>query len=295
MVLVIMNTLIVLTGGVFSFFFFRDYSKNRNEIPTSNKRYAAHFGIGFVVNFFDTLGIGSFAPTMSIYKLFKLVPDKLIPGTLNVGCYLPVAVMAIIFMRIINVDTLTLVLMVVASVIGAVVGVGVLKNLPVQRVRVTMGCGLLLAATLMFLGQVGLFPVGGEDIGLTGGRLVIAVVGNFILGMLLPLGVGNYAPCMAMVYLLGLNPAVAFPVMMSSATFVLSTSGTRFAQEGIYDRKAAMGLGIGGIPAVFIAAFIVGSLPLDLLRWLVICVVVYTSITMLIGALKKDKPEAAAA
>jgi uncharacterized membrane protein YfcA len=158
-----------------------------------------------------------------------------------------------------------------------------------------MGFGLLLAGTLMLLSLLGLFPLGGEALGLVGISLVIAIVGNFILGVLLPLGVGNYAPCMAMVYLLGLNPAVAFPVMMASATFALSSSGTRFAQEGIYHRKAAMGLGIGGIPGVFIAAFIVRSLPLDVLRWLVVFVIVYTAITMLIGAFKKEKVETGAA
>ena len=43
--------------------------------------------IGFVTNFFDTLGIGSFATTTTLYKLTQMVPDERLPGTLNRRTY----------------------------------------------------------------------------------------------------------------------------------------------------------------------------------------------------------------
>jgi len=290
-VLLGIQAIIAAGGAVFAFFFLKDYKDNR-EKDTTGKQWAAYGAVGFGTNFFDTLGIGSFAPTIAISKLFKLIPDKLIPGTLNVGFCLPVAAQAFIFLTIIEVETLTLVTMVGASIVGAVIGVKVLKGLPVKGIRITMGVGLFVAAFLMLLSITGLFPTGGEALGLRGVRLVIAIVGNFILGMVLPLGIGNYAPCMAMVYLLGLDPRVAFPVMMCTGGLVLMTSGIRFAQEGIYNRKYALAITIFGIPAVLIAAFIVRSMPLDVLRWLVLVVIVYTATTMLISAFKAEEKAA---
>src|SRR4051812_6482909 len=49
----------------------------------------AAVSIGAGTNFFDTLGVGSFAPTASLFRLLGVVPDRLIPGTMNVGHALP--------------------------------------------------------------------------------------------------------------------------------------------------------------------------------------------------------------
>src|SRR5215510_3736578 len=73
-----------------------------------------HLAIGFVTNFFDTLGIGSFAPTTAIYKFFRLVPDEQIPGTLNVGHALPTVVQALVFIAVVKVDPTTLITMIAA-------------------------------------------------------------------------------------------------------------------------------------------------------------------------------------
>jgi len=78
--------------------------------------------IGFVTNFFDTLGIGSFAPTAAIFKFRKMVPDEQIPGTLNVGHTPPTILQAFLFIAIVAVDMTTLVLMISAAVLGAWLG-----------------------------------------------------------------------------------------------------------------------------------------------------------------------------
>jgi uncharacterized membrane protein YfcA len=180
----------------------------------------------------------------------------------------------------------TLVALIVASVLGAWLGAGVVSGWPAQKVRIGMGLALLAAASLMLMRQLQLFPPWGETLDLEGARLALGVAGNFALGALMSLGIGLYAPCMILVSLLGMSEKAAFPIMMGSCAFLMPVGSARFMRAKSLDVRAAWGLGLGGIPAVLIAAFIVTSLPLDYVRWLVIVVVVYTAISMLQTAMK---------
>ena len=242
---------------------------------------AIQVATGAVTNFFDTLGIGSFATTTAAYKLRDLVPVKLIPGTLNVGHALATIAQAFIYTTIVPVDPATLVLMIVAASIGAWLGAGVVVHWPRRKIQIGMGIALLGAATLMLMTQLNLFPGGGDTLGLTGTRLWLGLAGNFGLGVLMMLGIGLYAPCMILVSLLGMNPTAAFPIMMGSCAFLMPVRSVRFVRTRTYHAQAALGLAIGGLPAVLIAAYLVRSMPLGAVRWLVVAVVVYTSINML--------------
>jgi uncharacterized membrane protein YfcA len=255
-----------------------------NENEPSDGKAPARLAIGFVTNFFDTLGIGSFATTTSAYKLLRLVRDECIPGTMIVGHTLPVIAQAFIFMTVVSIDPLMLVLLILAMVIGGWLGAGVVSGLPKRLIQVGMGVALLLAALFMLMGQFGLFPAAGEGLGLSPMRLLIALVMNFVFGALVTLGIGNYAPSLVLFSLLGLDPRLAFPVMMGSGAFTGIVAGVRFLNKRRYDRRAALGLTIGGIPAVLLAAFAVKSLPLDAIRWLVLAVIVYTALSMLRSA-----------
>lgn len=237
--------------------------------------------IGFVTNFFDTLGIGSFAPTTSWYKLQNVVPDERIPGTMHVGHTPPVIVQAFIFIAIIEVDLMTLSVMIGASVVGAWLGAGVVAGWPRRNIQIGMGVALLLAGASFVAANLGYAPVGGEDLGLSGVALGVAATGSFILGALMTLGIGMYAPSMIMISLLGMNPAVAFPIMMGSSAFLMPVAALRFLKAGAYSVRPALGLSLGGLPAVMIAAFIVRSLSLTTMRWLVVVVVSYAAVAML--------------
>lgn len=245
--------------------------------------------IGFVTNFFDTLGIGSFAPTTSVYKLKKIVADELIPGTLNVGHTLPVIAQAFIYIAIVTVDPVTLLLMIAASIAGAWLGAGIVADLPRRKVQIGMGLALAAAAMLMLMSLLKWLPAGGDALALSGVKLGIGLAGNFVLGALMTLGIGMYAPCMILVSLLGMSPTTSFPIMMGSCAFLMPVAGARFIRKSSYNLKAALGLAIGGVPAVLIAAYIVKSLPLDYVRWLVVVVVVYTAIAMLRSAMAEKK------
>lgn len=241
-------------------------------------------GVGFLTNFLDTLGIGSFATTTSIFKLRRMVPDQVIPGTLNVGHALPTIVEACIYISAVQVDIRTLVTMIGASVIGAWFGAGVVAAWPRRTVQVSMGLALMAAATLMLLAQFSLFPAGGESLKLEGMRLWVGAIGNLMLGALMTIGIGLYAPCMVLVSLLGMEPRAAFPIMMGSCAFLMPAGSIRFIRSNRYSLMAAIGLTLGGIPAVLLAAYVVRSLPLGAVRWLVVAVVVYTASRMLQSA-----------
>jgi uncharacterized membrane protein YfcA len=240
--------------------------------------------IGFGTNFLDTLGIGSFAPTTAIFKLRRNPPDEQIPGTLNAGHALPTAVQALIFITAVKVDLATLVSLIGAAVLGAWLGVGVVARLPRRAIQVGMGVALLISALLFLARNLGWMPGGGDALGLHGGALLFAIGVNFLLGALMMLGVGLYAPCLILVSLLGMNPLTAFPIMMGACAFLMPIGGARFIRSNRYSLRAALGLALGGIPAVLVAAFIVKSLPIDWLRWLVTFVVLYAAALMLHSA-----------
>jgi uncharacterized membrane protein YfcA len=240
--------------------------------------------IGFVTAFLDTLGIGSFATTTSVFKLRKLVPVKLIPGTLNVGHTTPTIAQAFIYTQLVPVESTTLVSMIAAAMAGSWLGAGVVIRWPRRKIQIGMGIALLGAAIMFLLKAVEVAPSGGDAFGLSGTRLAIGVGGNFVLGALMMLGIGLYAPCMILVYLLGMAPTAAFPIMMGSCAFLMPFSSVRFVASRTYDRQASLGLALGGFPAAIIAATLVTWLPTRAVWWLVIAVVLYTAVNMLVTA-----------
>ena len=243
--------------------------------------------IGGVTNFFDTLGIGSFATTTAAYKTLRLVPDEHIPGTMLIGHALPVAVQAFIFIAAVNVEATSLLALITACVVGGWLGAGVATKLPRRPIQIGMGIGLLVAATVMVLTQLGAIPGGGTAIGLVGGKLAFAVVMSALFGALLMIGIGNYAPTLILLSLLGMDPRAAFPIMMGAGALVTMAGGLRFISRARYNTRAALGLTLGGIPAVLFAGLVVKSLPLEVLRWVVVVVVAYAAVMMLMSATKR--------
>jgi len=243
---------------------------------------------GFVANFFDTLGIGSFATTTAVFRQWKLIRDELIPGTLNAGHTLPTFAQAFIFTKLVPVDSRTLILMIVSSVLGAWLGAGVIARWPRRWIQLGMGGCLIVAAGLMLSSQFGILPGGGDALALEGTRLWIGLVGNFILGALMTLGIGLYGPCLILVSLLGMNPTAAFPIMMGSCAFLMPVASARFIKADRVDTRAMLGLAIGGVPAVLLAAYVITSLPLTVIRYLVVVIVVYTAV----GLLRAGRTEA---
>ena len=249
---------------------------------------------GVVTNFFDTLGIGSFATSTTIYRATKWVKDALIPGTLNAGHTMAALTQAFIYTQVVEVEAVTLIGIIVAAVVGAWVGAGLVAKWPTQRIQLGMGLCLAGAALLTVAQAAGALPGGGEAIGLTGIKLGVALFGNFVLGVLMTIGIGLYGPCLLLVSVLGMNPAAGFPIMMGSCAFLMPFASDRFIRLGKVDPRAVMANIVGGVPAVLVAAYIVKSLPLTALRWLVAVVVAYTAVTLILSARRKTEEAVAA-
>lgn len=285
----LVRVLLAAFVSLFGFNFIKDLSKAKASNGFEDVPAWKPLATGFVTDFFDTLGIGSFAPTVAMMNALKInIPDKLIPGTLNVCHTIPVVFEAFIFTTVIKVDSITLISLLGAAVVGSYVGAGIISKMDERKIQIVMGFALVVTAILMLLAQLGLMPGGGNATGLTGAKLIIGVVGNFILGALMTAGVGLYSPCMAMVYFLGMSPTVAFPIMMGSCALLMPTASVKFIKEGTYAKKTSLFITIGGVIGVFIAANFVSSMPMDILRWVVIIVIAYTSVTMLKKAFAKQ-------
>jgi uncharacterized membrane protein YfcA len=237
----------------FSLVLIKDLLANRTKFENSS--WLKTSLIGFAVNFFDVL----------------------------------VLLQAFIFITIIEVDPLTLISMLVSAAVGAVIGAGIVSKLSERKIRLTMGIALVITAGFMLARMMDWIQGGGDAIGLTGYKLAFAVVVNFFLGAIMTAGVGLYAPCMALIFALGMSPQVAFPIMMGSCAFLMPPASVKFIKTGSYNRKAALAMAIPGSIAVLIAAFIVKSLPLQTLQWVVLGVILYTSATMLVAAFKKKE------
>jgi uncharacterized membrane protein YfcA len=286
MIRTILLAALIATGLVFMVAWRRAVRAHRE---TGRWPSAIQLTIGFVTDFLDTLGIGSFATTTAAYKLFNLVPDERLVGTMIVGHSLPVVVQALIFVAAVKVDPKVLALLIGVSVLGGWVGAGICSRLPVRPIQITISIGLLAAAMFMMMSQLGMFPSGGTALTLPVGKLIFALVANFILGMLLMLGIGNYAPSLILFSLLGMDPRAAFPIMMGSGALMAMAGGFRFMRAAKFDTRAALGLTLGGIPGVLVAGLIVKSLPLSILRWMVVVVVIYAATMMLRSASKRTK------
>ena len=243
--------------------------------------------LGAVTNFFDTLGIGSFAPTMAWFKFRKLVPDRLIPQTMLVGHSLPTIAQGVIFLILLGVlvDPVLLVGCALALTLGGVIGAPIVSRTKVWVVQLAVSIALMIAAVLYAMTNLDLIPSGGLASGLSPELTIVAIVANFVFGILLNFGIGHYAPSLVMLSLMGLDPRLAFPIMATGGAITIAAAGSRHILMGQIDLKIAFGIAIGGVPAVLLAAFIVKEMPLEMLRWLVTIVVLYAAAVMLRAAM----------
>ena len=245
----------------------------------------ADIAIGVVTDFLDTLGIGSYAPTTALFKFRGKPADELIPGTLNVGHNASAFLETVLFVTTVSVQPVLLACMVASATAGAWLGAGVVSRLPRRTIQLFMGVALLIAAFFFVLKNLGAFPPGGTAFALAGWRFALAVGVSFVLGALMCIGIGNYAPLMIMLALLGMHPLAAFPIMMASDGILQPVASLGFFRSGRFAHGPSLGLIIGGVVGVLIAFYIVKELlSVDKLRWLVIVVVSYAAVSMLRSA-----------
>lgn len=271
-----------LLGLAFAVVLARVAAQRKQYLPTLEST-----ALGAVTNFFDTLGIGSFAPTTAWIKLRKLVPDSYIPAVLNAGHCLPTTAQGLIFIKLVQVDPVLMVSCIASAVAGSLVGAPIVMRAPVHVVQSVVGIALLVAATLYALANLKLMPGGGDALALPPTGLAVAVGIHFVLGALMTFGIGLYAPSLVSLSLLGLNPIAAFPIMMGSCAMLMPVCSMRFVRSERIDLRVVIGLALGGVPLVLVAAFLVKSLDLVTLRWGVVVVVLYAAVLLLRSAVSQ--------
>jgi uncharacterized membrane protein YfcA len=281
MIVNVLLTLLWLSGAVYLFAML-----NAARVKGRLSLNLESIGLGAVTNFFDTLGIGSFAPTTAYLKLRKMVPDSFIPGTLNAGHCIPTIVEALTFIKLVSVAPILLAACIVAATIGAVFGSAAVIRLPTQIVQGVVGGALVIASGLYVLQNLNLMPGGGSALSLAPSWIAVAVAAHVVLGALMTFGIGLYAPSLIMLSLMGLDPKAAFPIMMGACAFLMPVSGIQFMNADRIDMRVVLGIALGGVPAVLIAAYAVTSMPLVYLRWGVVAVVLYAAIVLLRAALR---------
>jgi hypothetical protein len=242
--------------------------------------------IGVGTNFLDTLGIGNYAQITALFKMRGRPADELIPGTLNVGNTIPSFVSTLLFTTAINVEPVLLTCMVLSAGAGAWVGAGIVSRMRQRTIQVFMGVALLVAAFFFTMTNVGVLPPTGAAMSLEGWRFAVAVGSNFILGALMCVGIGNYAPSMALLAFLGMHPIAAYPIMIGSDGVLIPVASLGFLKSGRFAPGVALGLTLGGVLGTLFAFPLVESLAdhLTLLRWVVIGVITYAAVSMLRSA-----------
>jgi len=195
------------------------------------------------------------------------------------------------------VETRTLLLMIAAAVVGAWIGAPIVAAWPRRKIQIGLGLALLIFATIMTLSQpqVGLLPVGGNALALSGTKLALGLFGNFVLGALMTLGIGLYAPCMILIYMLGMTPAAAFPIMMGSCAFLMPVASSRFLKVPTsFESKAIVRMALAAVPAVFVAWSFFSNLNMTAVKWLVVVVVTYAAVNLLRAARRERAADAGA-
>ena len=286
MILILLVTALAIAGLGLSTYLIGAAARSGELTPK-----AEGLALGAVTNFFDTLGIGSFAPTIAWLRFRRLVDDRLIPLTMLSGYTIPSIVQGVIFLILlgVQVDPWLLLACMIAMVAGGYAGVPIAARAPIRLVQAIVGAALIVAAFFYVLSNLGLMPAGGTATSLPLTLSVVTVAAHFVFGVLLSFGVGNYAPTLAMLSLMGMDPRLAFPIMAAAAGFAGTTAAARCIRTVKLDLRLVLGLTIGAIPAVLIAAFIVKEMPLTMLRWLVVVVVTYAGVTLLATAARRIK------
>lgn len=281
--------LVVLVNGLFAIRFVLDVLQHKEELKEEPGNPVAMAIVSFFMFFLSTFGISDFAIGSSLYPKAKWVSDKKLPGTLNTECVIPVAVMALAYISSIEVGLLTLVTAIVCQVVGAYVSPRYVTKLPANQIKRFVAAGLFIAAGLILAGKFGIYPSGGELSSLEGGSLILFAFLCMLFGALNNIGIGSYALTMATVYAMGLNPSIAFPIMMGACTFSVPIGSMQFIKLDSYSRKITLFTSTFGVLGVLVAAFVVKSLDVSALLWVVVVVVLYSAITMLKSSFNKEK------
>jgi uncharacterized membrane protein YfcA len=235
---------------------------------------------GVVAFIADTIGVGSFAINIAIGKTLKLVTDKELPGFVNGAQVIPGAIEAIFFLGVLHVDMRTLVVLVLATTLGGFVGGVFASKIRASTIRVIMVFAFILVLFLLLSKLLNFLPIGGALTKLQGWRLWVGFVGMFTAGFLVSFGVGLFALVQAILFLLGMSPVVAFPIMTAAGAIQQPVTTFAFLVNNAIPIKKVLIVSSFGIVGVFIGFQIITVLSVDQLQWLLVIIIAYNIISL---------------
>lgn len=272
----IINSTLFLVASFVMLNLYRLYQRLDHSVLDRAKKIKLIF-TGFIANVSDTLGIGSFAVVVALDKHWGLVDDKRLPGTLNGQSVLPSLLQSFLFLKFVEIDLTLLLTLTVAGCLGGFVGGILVARCDKQTIRKLMTLGFLGIAVLILANQMHLLPLAGEAISLSSDKLAIGFVAMVLVGMLPTIGVGLYAPTQVVLFLLGLSPLVAFPLMTSMGVIVQSSAALAFIQKETVAVKEVVYLTLSGLLGVLLAVPLVTIVHPVYLRWLLFVIVLYNA------------------
>lgn len=289
MILKVLIAIIIALNAYFAVILIRDLITHKDRIMQEKGHPVFYTVLGFVTMLLSTLGISDYAINTIVYRKTKYVDDRLIPPTLNTESTIPCFVMALCYITSVKCDVKTLIILIAAQTIGSILSPRIVVKLSEDAIRWFMGIGLGVAAVMILLGQLNVIPSNGTLTGLAGWKLIVAAVCMFAFGAFNNIGIGAFAPTMAVVYSLGVSPLVAFPIMMGACTCSMAVGSAEFVRLGNYARKPTLFFLVPGVLGVLCAAYIVTNLNMYYLKWIVLVVVMYSSWNLISGQIKRRK------
>lgn len=228
----------------------------------------------------DTLGIGSFAVNVACAKLLNTFPDDQLPAVNNGAQVIPGMLEAFFFLKWSNVDLTTLCVLVLGTCIGGVIGGDVVSRLSKQAIRLTMIICFSGIIALLLCHQLRLMPDGGALSALYGWKLWVGFFATILCGMLTSAGIGLFALIQGVLFLLNVNPAAAFPIMMTAGALQQPLTTLMFLKHDKIPLKKTLIISLAGCIGVMIALPVVTHLTVTWLHYLLLGVLIYNVLSI---------------
>ena len=212
MIVAIIMTILFLSLSVVGYLLVE--IRRQSSLPLSFGEQTRLMGSGILAFIADTLGVGSFAVNIALAKLFGTFEDEELPAMCNIVQLIPGVIESLFFIKSVEVDLNTMLVLVLGTCIGGLLGGQLVSRMSKQTVRLAMIVCFSLIILLILANQYHILPIGGDATALYSWKLAIGFVALIVCGALTSLGIGLFAMVQAVLFLLSLSPLVAFPIMM---------------------------------------------------------------------------------
>jgi uncharacterized membrane protein YfcA len=216
--------------------------------------------IGFISNLLDTVGIGSFAVIVAMRKMLGVMPDdvKLI-GSMNIQAVITALAQMLIFLHYIKLDLTTMLVSIAMITLGGFLSGLIAVRINKAIVHNVMLIAFIVTGILLFLIQLDVLQFTSTSDAITGIRLGIFAIFMLIAGMLPAFGVGYYSLVKTSIFLFGVNPIIAFPIMAAASSYQMPVTAITFMSKNKFYTKSSILLAIFGLIGVFIAAPLIST------------------------------------